>query len=242
ATFRRNGTIGQYKEKMIAGMTARGYTQDFAERCFHQIEGFGTYGFPESHAASFALLVYVSSWIKHHHPAAFACALLNAQPMGFYAPAQIVRDAQEHGVEIRAADINHSLWYNTLERSGNGALALRIGFKQIDGFSEDDAKNLVEARTKAYASIEDLAVRARLFSRPMRLLADSDAFRSIGLDRREAMWAVRRLPDDDPLPLFAAADARELAAEADANLPIMPLSEHITADYQTVRLSLKGHP
>jgi error-prone DNA polymerase len=242
ATFRNVGTIGTFERLMIDRMVARGYDPDFARRCFDQIKGFGSYGFPESHAASFAKLVYISSFIKCRHPAAFACALLNAQPMGFYAPAQIVRDAQEHGVEIRAADINHSLWDNTLERGENGTLALRIGFRQIDGFSEDDAKKLVEARTRSYASIEDLAVRARLFSRPMRLLADADAFRSLGLDRREAMWAVRRLPDDDPLPLFAAADARELAAEADANLPIMPLSEHIAADYQTVRLSLKGHP
>jgi error-prone DNA polymerase len=242
ATFRNVGTIGTFETLMIGRMVARGYDPDFARRSFEQIKGFGSYGFPESHAASFAKLVYISSFIKCRHPAVFACALLNAQPMGFYAPAQIVRDAQEHGVKVRGADINHSMWDNTLERRDNGALALRIGLRQIDGLSENDMLRLVEARTKPYASVEDLAVRARLFSRPMRLLADADAFRSLALDRREAMWAVRRLPDDDPLPLFAAADARELAAEPDANLPDMPLSEHIAADYQTARLSLKGHP
>ncbi|MBR2537323.1 MAG: error-prone DNA polymerase [Hyphomicrobium sp.] len=242
ATFRNVGTIGKFESLMVNRMVARGYDLDFAQRSFEQIKGFGSYGFPESHAASFAKLVYISSFIKCRHPAVFACALLNAQPMGFYAPAQIIRDAEEHGVEVRAADINHSFWDNTLERRDDGALTLRIGFRQIDGFSDSDAVRLVAARTKNFASVEDAAVRARLFCRPMRLLADADAFRSIGLDRREAMWAVRRLPDDDPLPLFAAADARELAAEPEAHLPAMLLGEHIAADYQTVRLSLKGHP
>ncbi len=242
ATFRNVGTIGTFESLMVNRMVARGYDPDFARRSFEQIKGFGSYGFPESHAASFAKLVYISSFIKCRHPAVFACALLNAQPMGFYAPAQIVRDAKEHGVEIRAADINHSQWDNTLERGDDGALALRIGFRQIDGLAEADAKRLVDARKAGYKNIEDLAVSARLFSRPLRLLADADAFCSIGLDRREALWAVRRLPDDNPLPLFAAADARELADEADAFLPVMPLAEHIAADYQTVRLSLKGHP
>ena len=242
ATFRNVGTIGAFESLMINRMVARGYDLDFAQRSFEQIKGFGSYGFPESHAASFAKLVYISSFIKCRYPAVFACALLNAQPMGFYAPAQIVRDAQEHGVEVREVDVNHSDLDNTLERGEDGALALRIGFRQIDGLSDDDANRLVSARSKSYTSVENLAVRARLFSRPMRLLADADAFRSIGLDRRDAMWAVRRLPDDDPLPLFAAADARELAEEPDASLPNMPLPEHISADYQTVRLSLKGHP
>jgi error-prone DNA polymerase len=242
ATFRNVGTIGKFESLMVNRMVQRGYDPDFARRSFEQIKGFGSYGFPESHAASFAKLVYISSFIKCRHPAVFACALLNAQPMGFYAPAQIVRDVQEHGVEVREADVNHSLWDNTLERREDGELALRIGLRQIDGLGEFDGLRLVEARTKDYASVEDLAVRARLFSRPMRLLADADAFRSIGLDRRNAMWAVRRLPDDSPLPLFAAADARELAAEPDARLTNMHLSEHIAADYQTVRFSLKGHP
>ena len=242
ATFRNVGTIGTFESLMVNRMVDRGYDPDFARRSFEQIKGFGSYGFPESHAASFAKLVYISSFIKCRHPAVFACALLNAQPMGFYAPAQIVRDAQEHGVEVREVDINRSFWDNTLERRDEGSLALRIGLRQIDGLGESDASKLVEARTKDYASVENLAVRTRLFSRPLRLLADADAFRSIGLDRRAAMWAVRRLPDDDPLPLFAVADALELAKEPDANLPEMPLPEHIAADYQTAGLSLKGHP
>lgn len=242
ATFRNVGTIGKFESLMVNRMVERGYDLDFAQRSFDQIKGFGSYGFPESHAASFAKLVYISSFIKCRHPAVFACALLNAQPMGFYAPAQIVRDAREHGVEVREVDINFSLWDNTLERRDDGALALRIGLRQIDGLSEYDALQLIEARTKHYKTIEEVAFRSRLFSRPMRLMADADAFRSIGLDRRQAMWAVRRLPDDDPLPLFAAADARELAQEPDARLPYMPLSEHIAADYQTLRMSLKGHP
>src|SRR4029078_2823571 len=141
ATFRNAGTIHRFFEKMVAGMTARGYAQDFAERCFHQIEGFGTYGFPESHAASFALLVYVSAWLKCHHPAAFACALLNSQPMGFYAPAQIVRDAREHGVEVRPIDVAASDWDCTLEDG-----ALRLGFRLITGFSREWARQLMEAR------------------------------------------------------------------------------------------------
>ena len=206
ATFRNAGTIGAFESLMVNRMIARGYDPDFARRSFEQIKGFGSYGFPESHAASFAKLVYISSFIKCRHPAVFACALLNAQPMGFYAPAQIVRDANEHGVEVREVDVSHSHWDNTLERRQDGALALRIGFRQIDGISEIDMQRLIAARTKSYTSVEDLSIRGKLFSRPMRLLADADAFRSLGLDRREAMWAVRRLPDDDPLPLFAAAD------------------------------------
>ncbi len=243
ATFRHLGLMHKFEMLLVERMVARGYERAFAERCFGQIKGFGEYGFPESHAASFAKLVYVSSFIKCRYPAAFACALLNAQPMGFYAPAQIVRDAREHGVEVRAADVNASFWDNTLEpREEDGVSALRIGFRQMDGLQEAELRRLVAVRGGGFDSVEDLAVRARLSGRTLRALADADAFRSIGLDRRQALWAVRRLPDDDPLPLFAAADARELGPEADARLPAMPLSEHIAADYQTLRLSLKGHP
>ncbi len=242
ATFRRMGTIHTFHEKMVEGMVTRGYERGFAERCFHQIEGFGTYGFPESHAASFARLVYVSSWLKCHHPAAFAAALLNSQPMGFYAPAQIVRDAREHGVEVRAVDVTHSHWDSTLERGGDGRLALRLGLREIDGFREEWAAALVGARGEGLDSVEHLARRTRLSRPALERLAEADSFRSLGLDRREALWAVRRLPDDEPLPLFAAADAAELAREPEAHLPAMPLSEHVVADYQTLRLSLKAHP
>lgn len=243
ATFRNDGTIGNYEHLMVGRMVERGYERAFAQRCFDQIKGFGSYGFPESHAASFAKLVYISSWLKCHHPAAFACALLNSQPMGFYAPAQIVREAKENGgVEPRPIDVNLSDWDNKLERDGQGALALRLGLRQIDGFTEEWAVRLSNAREAGFADVETLARRAHLPARAMRLLADADAFRSIGLDRREALWAVRRLPDDDALPLFMAAQAQELGAEPDTTLPVMALQEHIVADYQTARLSLKGHP
>ncbi|MFG1381301.1 error-prone DNA polymerase [Xanthobacter versatilis] len=242
ATFRNLGTIHEFEALMVERMVARGYERAFAQRCFEQIKGFGSYGFPESHAASFAKLVYISSYIKCRHPAVFACALLNAQPMGFYAPAQIVRDAREHSVEVRAIDINHSHHDNTLERRADGALALRLGFRQVDGFHEAWGERLVAARGTGFSSVEVLARRARLPTRAVKLLADADGFRSLGLDRRAALWHARRLPDDDALPLFAAADARELGQEEEVRLPDMARSEHIVADYQTVRLSLKGHP
>jgi len=242
ATFRNAGTIHQYKEKMISGMIRRGYEADFAARCFKQIEGFGSYGFPESHAQSFAKLVYVSSWLKCHHPAVFACGILNSQPMGFYAPAQLVRDAREHGVEVREADVNASHWDNSLERRDDGALALRLGFRQVDGFREEWAGEIVKARaTLPFASVEELARRANLPSRALRLLADADACRSMGLDRRPALWDARRVRQG-VLPLFGAAGANELGFEEDAQLPPTPMVEHVLTDYQTTRLSLKGHP
>ncbi|PSC06753.1 error-prone DNA polymerase [Alsobacter soli] len=242
SSFRHVGTVHLFEAMMVERMLARGYEREFAQSCFEQIKGFGSYGFPESHAASFAKLVYVSSWIKRHYPAVFTCALLNSQPMGFYAPAQLVRDAREHGVEVRPVDVNASLWDNTLERRPDGALALRLGFRQADGVHEAEAMRLVRVRGPGYSSVEELSVRAGLYGRPMRALADADAFRSIGLDRRAALWEVRRLPQDEPLPLFAAASARELAEEPDARLPEMSLGEHVASDYQTLRLSLKGHP
>ena len=242
ATFRNVGTIGRFESLMVERMVARGYAREFAQNCFEQIKGFGSYGFPESHAASFAKLVYISSWIKCHHPAIFAAALLNSQPMGFYAPAQIVRDAREHGVEVRPVDVNHSFWDNTLERRENGTLALRLGFRQVEGIHEAEAKRLVLARREGFLSIEALSNRAKLRGRPMRALADADAFRSIGLDRRAALWEVRRLPQDDPLPLFSSSATPELGVEAEVNLPEMGLGEHVATDYQTMRLSLKSHP
>ena len=252
ATFRNLGTIGSFEARMVGRMVARGYEEAFAQRCFEQIKGFGSYGFPESHAASFAKLVYVSSYLKRHHPAAFACALLNAQPMGFYAPAQIVREAQEvGGVEPRAVDVSHSDWDCTVERSDRDGMepgapfALRLGFRQVDGFSEAWGRRIEAAREQGFASVEEVMRRAGLPARAMRLLADADAFRSLGLDRREALWAVRRLPDDEALPLFAVGSdpgGSELGVETAQALPEMPLHEHVVADYQTVRLSLKGHP
>ncbi|MDP3740507.1 MAG: error-prone DNA polymerase [Hyphomonadaceae bacterium] len=242
ATFRNVGTIGSFEDLMVGRMVERGYERDFAQRCFDQIKGFGSYGFPESHAAAFAQLVYVSSWIKKYHPAAFACALLNSQPMGFYAPAQIVRDAQEHGAEVRPVDVNFSSYDNTLENREGREPALRLGFRQLDGIKEEEANTLVARRGQGYANVEDMRSRGGVSSPMLRKLADADALRSLSQDRREALWAVRRLPDDDLLPLFAAAEARELGEDADVGLPEMPLGEHVAADYQTARLSLKSHP
>jgi len=315
ATFRNVGTIGKFEDKMIGNMIARGYAPEFAKNCFEQIKGFGSYGFPESHAASFAQLVYVSSWLKHYHPDAFCCGLLNSQPMGFYAPAQIVGDARKNNVEVREIDVSHSFAQNTLEEGDGDYCAVRLGFRQIDGFSwadpdeeelkrqqslfrdnpstssfrdaplgagpesittaggygfrarrfaaprnddteeiptprndndlqlNDWAERIVAARARRpFTSLEDFARDTGLPKRALILLADADAFRSIGLDRRAALWAVRRLPDDVPLPLFEAAVAREQPDEHARPLPFMPLPEQVVADYQTIRLSLKGHP
>jgi len=305
ATFRNVGTIGKFEDKMIGNMIARGYAPEFAKNCFDQIKGFGSYGFPESHAASFAQLVYVSSWLKRWHPDAFCCGLLNSQPMGFYAPAQIVGDARKNGVEVREIDVSYSHAQNTLEETGGQYCAVRLGFRQIDGFhwldpdeerlkqlqasfrdaqlcigdapaecslvqsilprsrttsphgrgvalpmpQHDDAEmtdwaeRIVAARARRpFTSLEDFARDTGLPKRALMLLADADAFRSIGLDRRAALWAVRRLPDDVALPLFESAAAREQPDENAMALPQMPLPEQVVADYQTIRLSLKGHP
>lgn len=321
ATFKRAGLIGGFRDKMITGMTHKGYTRDFAERCFSQIEGFGSYGFPESHAASFALLVYASAWLKCRYPDVFACALLNAQPMGFYAPAQIVRDAREHGIEVREVDINASDWDCTLEagdphpsrfarhapRKGEGwdciaagdhdlerherlkAIrnlaapippprgeggarsatgggpspntpplhprhaemagdirgnhAVRLGFRQIRGVAEEDMRRLVERRGTGYDSVRDVWLRAGLSPATLTRLAEADVFASLGLSRRDALWAaagLNRAGDKDDLPLL-----RELAfapLEPDAHLPPMPPGEEIVEDYRFLSLSLKGHP
>jgi error-prone DNA polymerase len=242
ATFRNVGTIDQFEEMMVGRMTARGYDREFAQNCYNQIKGFGSYGFPESHAASFAHLVYVSSWIKCHHPAVFAAALLNAQPMGFYAPAEIVRDARKHGVEVFAPDANFSNLDNTLERNGSGLLALRLGYRQIDGFREDWARAIVENRGYGYSSFAEFVRRSELPKKALMVLAEADGFTSFDMDRREALWAVRRIPDHHALPLFEAQRMKELPPEETAPLPVMPLSEHVLADYQTLRLSLKGYP
>ncbi|CAM3386270.1 error-prone DNA polymerase, DnaE-like [Paracoccus aminovorans] len=242
ATFRSRGTIGALEDKMVGRMVERGYDRDFAERCFNQIKGFGDYGFPESHAAAFAHLAYVSAWLKCHYPAAFAAALLNSQPMGFYAPAQIVRDARDHGVTVRPADVNISDWDNRLEAC-DGGFAMRLGLRQIDGLSEPLARRIKQARDDPdagpYADLADLKTRARLDARAVRLIAAADALRSMGLDRRAGLWQARALRDAPELPLFGRRDE---GAEPAVALPAMPLAEHVTADYQTLRLSLKAHP
>ena len=280
ATFRNMGTVGDYGIKFVEGMVRRGYDPDFAQRCFKQIEGFGSYGFPESHAVSFAKLVWVSAWIKCHHPDVFCAALLNSQPMGFYQPAQLVRDAREHGVEVRGPDVMLSDWNSKLESppprgegagggglsplgamlevnsgpscsgdspptpppKGEESLPVRLGLDQIRGLKEDDVKALIAAREAGAASLEDLARRARLSRRALELLAEADAFRSLGMDRREALWAVKAVA-----PEVKASEAAPLLAglgleEESTALPRMTLPAHVAEDYRTTGLSLKAHP
>jgi error-prone DNA polymerase len=251
ATFRSRGTVGDLEELMVGNMVKRGYDPDFAQRCFNQIKGFGEYGFPESHAASFAHLVYVSAWLKCHYPAAFAAALLNSQPMGFYAPAQIVRDAREHGVAVLPVDVNHSDWDCTLEEvdpppeGKDRGIALRLGLRQIDGLPEHVAARLVAAREAGgtFADVRSLREKAGLGPSHIERLAAADCFPSLGLSRRQALWDARSLIAAPDLPLFAAMKARDEGAEpVVTRLPAMPLSEEVVADYQTQRLSLKAHP
>lgn len=261
ATFRRVGTIGSFQTKMVEGMVKNGYERDFAEHCFRQIEGFGEYGFPESHAASFALLVYVSCWLKCHYPDVFCAAILNSQPMGFYAPAQLVRDAREHGVEIRPVDINCSGWVATLEPDPvpqplsprhremkdvmKHAHAVRLGLQHVKGFGEAEALQLVGNRGRGYDSVRDLWMRSGLSRRAIEQLAEADCFRSVGLDRRDALWAVKALDplsSAERLPLFAATDTQDLQKEPDVDLPPMPLGEQVINDYQSLSFSLKAHP
>ncbi len=237
ATFRNAGTIHTFGEKLVEGMVARGYERDFAERCFRQIEGFGTYGFPESHAASFALLVYVSAWLKCHHPARFACALLNSQPMGFYAPAQLVRDAREHGAEIRAIDVTASRWDCTMESNAT----LRLGMRLISGFRQEWAAQIEAAQARGLKDFADLARAVSDAGIPRAAvvaLAEADALRGIGLDRRAGLWQARGLSNAPPLPLFAGAAPSFRPVE----LPPMPAPEQSVADYRSTGLSLKAHP
>jgi error-prone DNA polymerase len=268
---------------MVEGLAAKGYDREFAARCFRQIEGFGEYGFPESHAASFALLVYASCWLKCRYPDVFLAAMLNAQPLGFYSPSQLVRDAREHGVEAREVDVNFSDWDATLEphaltgygpsslagegprRGDEGAFpdirrvhkrhaamtgdilathAVRLGLRQITGAREEEIRRLVERRGAGYDSVRDLWLRGGVTLPGLEKLAEADAFRSMGLDRREALWAVKalnRVGDQDDLPLFAAMRP-ERDAEPDAKLPPMPLGAHVVEDYRRLSLSLKAHP
>ncbi|MFN3524808.1 MAG: error-prone DNA polymerase [Paracoccus sp. (in: a-proteobacteria)] len=242
ASFRRMGTIGEHEDRFVNGMLANGYSLETAKQCFAQIEGFADYGFPESHAAAFAMLTYVSSWLKCHHPAIFACALLNSQPMGFYAPAQIVRDAREHGVELRPICVNHSDWDNRLERRADGSLALRLGFRQIKGFRAEDAEWIKSARGNGYPDPESLWLRAGLAPAVLERLAEADAFSTMGLTRRDALWAVRAIRAPAPLPLFADPLDGEGLREPDVILPAMHLGEEVVEDYVAMRLSLRAHP
>ena len=242
ASFRRMGTIGTFRDKFVAGMLANGYGPEVADRCFGQIEGFADYGFPESHAAAFAMLAYISAWLKCHHPAVFACALLNSQPMGFYAPAQIVRDVREHGVEVRPICVNNSDWDNTLERRADGALALRLGFRQIKGFKQDDADWIGKARGNGYRDPESVWLRAGVSPPVLERLAEADAFADMGLTRRDALWQVKAIRGQAPLPLFNDPIDGESIREPQVTLPAMDLGEEVVEDYVSMRLTLRAHP
>ena len=245
ATFRHRGEkVRDHKARMVERMVERGYDPDFAARCFSQIEGFGEYGFPESHAASFAKLVYVSSWMKWHHPAVFACALLNSQPMGFYAPAQIVRDAGDNGVNVLGLDAGRSQWDCTLEGACKGprdaGLALRLGLRMIGGFRKDAARRIAASRAeRPFADADDLRRRAMLDARDMRLLAEADALGDLAGSRRQGMWDVM---GHDPTAASGSLQALGRGTDHAVALPAMPPSEEVVADYQTTRLSLRAHP
>lgn len=250
ATFKKTGGVGAFEAEFIQGMIGRGYPPDYADRCFKQIQGFGSYGFPESHAVSFAQLAYASSWLKCHHPAIFACALLNSQPMGFYQPAQIIRDAADHRVEVRPVDINRSEWDCTLEE-GRGGPALRLGLRQVKGLRQEAAIAIAQARGTFYDTIRDLWLRTGLAPAVLERLADADVFAPLGVDRRQALWEVKRL-GGKPLPLFQAADTArrigdnrppaDMGDEPEASLPALNIGEQVWADYRTQGLSLRAHP
>ena len=247
ATFRRNDLIHTFKERMIKGMVERGYQEEFAIRCFRQIEGFGTYGFPESHAASFALLVYASAWIKCHYPDVFICALLNAQPMGFYSPAQLVAEAKRSGVEVRPIDINNSQWDCSLESTGHSRHALRLGMRQVKGLKRYEAERLTASRHIAYQDINDLIRKSDISIYGLESLARADAFHSIGLTSRQALWEIKKLArqQSSGLPLFLYAEQRYktiMPEELKTSLPIASLGNLVAQDYLATGLSLKAHP
>jgi error-prone DNA polymerase len=251
ATFKFTGGVSHFKQKLIAGMVERGYSEEFADKTFSQIEGFGSYGFPESHAASFALIAYASAWMKCHHPDVFCCALLNAQPMGFYATAQIVRDARLHGVEVRPVSVNESVWDCTLEihhKAGNGQSAeangqqhaVRLGLRMVKGLAATQADEMIGHRGVGYRSIEDMWRRLRVPVAALERLAEADAFQTLGLDRRQALWTIRGL-SDTRLPLFDSLPAKP-DAEPAVTLAAMTAGRQVVEDYRSTGLSLRRHP
>ena len=250
ATFKKHGSVSEFHDRFIGGMLAKGYDEDFARRCFAQIEGFGSYGFPESHAASFALLVYASAWIKRHHPGIFACALLNSQPMGFYAPAQIVRDAREHGVTVLPPCIQASHWDNRMEwldrpdrdPAKPPELALRLGFRQVRGIAEEEARWITGARGNGYQTVDDVWRRAGVAPATLTRLAEADAFAALGLARRDALWAAEALAEGKPLPLFAGDMDGEGILEPNITFREMTTGEAVVEDYVAMRLTLRSHP
>ena len=258
---RTKTNIRTYSDKLLVqGLNANlllknGYKISFAEKCFNQIEGFGDYGFPESHAASFALLVYISAWLKCHYPAAFAAAILNSQPMGFYNPAQLIQDAKNHGVEVLEIDINSSNWEYKLEKIENivkklgewrtpedAKMSLRIGIKQIKGIEKNEVKLIVNQRNSGYSDISEIKSRTGIKRRTLETLARADTFNSLGINRRKALWIIRGLSDEECLPLFQHLGDEELQPEPSVKLPIANLGSQVLEDYKTLRFSLKSQP
>jgi len=239
ATFKANGKLHLYEKKMVDGMVARGYDEGFSRRVFKQLQGFEGYGFPESHAASFALLVYISSWLKYYYPDVFCTALLNSQPMGFYQPAQIVRDARDHQVKVVPVDVNYSFWDNTLEEKDGAYHVVRLGFREVKGLREEDMQLLIAGRDKPYIHVDQLR-SAGVPETALEKLSDADSFRSLGSDRRKALWEVSAL-GDRPIALFDDTPS-ESVKEVQIQLPLMTEGEHVVQDYAAIGLSLKNHP
>lgn len=238
AAWKRRGGLGPFEEKLIRGMRERGYSEEFAQQIFHQIEGFGEYGFPESHSASFALLVYVSCWLKRHEPAAFTCALLNSQPMGFYSASQLTQDLRRHDIEVRPVDVNHSDWDCSLERREDGTAAMRIGMRQIKGLSEEAGKKVAGLRKRSgrFKSIQQLVERASLNRRDLAALAAAGALKSLDGHRHKVRWAVAGV--EEPTPLLSSMDRYEAAAM----LRKPTEGQNIVADFKSLGLSLERHP
>ncbi|MEM9706533.1 MAG: OB-fold nucleic acid binding domain-containing protein, partial [Pseudomonadota bacterium] len=239
--FRGPGSVEKFHARFIDGALSKGYDRDFAERVFRQLEGFSGYGFPESHAASFAHLVYASAWLKRHYPEVYCCAILNSQPMGFYAPAQLVRDARAHGVEVRPVCVNHSFWDNTLEPDGTGGFAVRLGFRQVKGFKEEDGVFLTASRGNGYRDVSALNRRAGLDGGAIAKLAEADAFAALDLSRRDALWRAKAIKRAEPMPLFAQEDDEGIS-EVKAVMPQMTRGEEVFEDYVSTRLTLRDHP
>jgi error-prone DNA polymerase len=245
AAWKRKGGVHKYYERLVGGMLRNGYTQEYADRLFQQIEGFGEYGFPESHAASFALLVYVSSWLKRHEPACFLAALLNSQPLGFYGPSQLVRDAQRHGVEVRAVDVAHSDWDCTLESGASvstaaaepAQAAVRLGLRMVSGLAQTAAERIAVARAQAvFSSTQDLALRCALDAAALKALASADALRSLSGHRRQQVWDACAL---QPAPrLLQGVPVHEVPLD----LPAAAEGEEVVFDYAATGLSLRAHP
>jgi len=242
ATFKKHGNISDFRSRFLKGMKKNGYDNNFAKNCFDQIEGFGSYGFPESHAASFAFLVYASAWLKYHHPGIFACALLNSQPMGFYAPAQIIDDARKHNVTIKPVDINNSFWDNVMEKNTTGGLDLRLGFRQIRSMRKIDSETITNLRGNGYQTIEDVWRRGGIQAHILHTLANADVFAGLNISRRQAIWQAKAIKNTKILPLFSKHWQNELLNEPSIKLPEMTLGENVVEDYFSLKLSLRIHP